>query len=100
MTPLVAAWDGLDIDLLGPLRPPRHPWNLTRFGLIGIRPARRLAESRFQGERARGLFAGVAAHSMLPLEHWGSAAFGLVLGIAGVFVGWPSAVVGAPQLSD
>src|SRR5262249_24177700 len=100
MTPLVAGWDGLDIDLLGPLRPPRHPWNLTRFGLIGIQPARRLAESRFQGERAKGLFAGVAAHSMLPLEHWGSAAFGLVLGIAGHSVGWPIARGGAQKLSD
>ena len=100
MAPLVASWDGLDVDLLGPLRPPRHPWDLARFGLLGIQPARRLAESRFQGERAKGLFAGVAAHSMLPLEHWGSAAFGLVLGIAGHSVGWPIARGGAQKLSD
>src|SRR5215510_1976829 len=53
MTPLVAAWDGLDVDLLGPLRPPRHPWNLTRFGLIGIQPATRLAESRFKGNELK-----------------------------------------------
>ena len=46
------------------------------------------------------LFAGVAAHSMLPLEHWGSAAFGLVLGIAGHSVGWPIARGGAQKLSD
>src|SRR5262245_63963562 len=81
MAPLVAAWDGLDSDLLGPLRPPRHPWNLTRFGLLGIQPARRLAESRFQGERAMGLFAGVAAHSTLPREQWAPARFWLMPGI-------------------
>ena len=100
MAPLVAAWDGLDVDLLGPLRPPRHPWNLARFGLLGIQPARRLAESRFQGERAKGFFAGLAAHSMLPLEHWGSAAFGLVLAITAHAVGWPIARGGAQKLCD
>ena len=99
MAPLVAAWNGLDVDLLGPIRPPRHPWNLARFGLFGIRPARRLAEMRFQGERAKGLFAGLAAHSMLPLEHWGSAAFGLVLAITAHAVGWPIARGGAQKLS-
>jgi phytoene dehydrogenase-like protein len=100
MAPLVAGWNGLDVDLLGPVRVPRHPWNLARFGLLGIQPARRLAESRFEGERAKGLFAGLAAHSMLPLEHWGSAAFGLVLAIAGHAVGWPIARGGAQKVSD
>jgi phytoene dehydrogenase-like protein len=100
MTPLVASWNGLAIDLLGPIRPPRHPWSLARFGLLGIQPARRLAESRFQGERAKALFAGLAAHSMLSLEHWGSAAFGLVLGMAGHAVGWPIARGGAQKLSN
>ena len=99
MAPLVAAWNGLDVDLLGPIRPPRHPWNLARFGLLGIQPAQRLAESRFQGERAKGLFAGLAAHSMLTLEHWGSAAFGLVLAITAHAVGWPIARGGAQKLS-
>ena len=42
----------------------------------------------------------MAAHSMLPLEHWGSAAFGLVLGIAGHAVGWPIARGGAQKLID
>ena len=100
MAPLVERWNGLDIDLLGPIRLPRHPWSLARFGLFGIQPARRLAESHFRGKRARALFAGVAAHSMLPLDHWGSAAFGLVLGIAGHAVGWPVIRGGAQKLTD
>jgi phytoene dehydrogenase-like protein len=54
---------------------------------------------RFQGERAKGLFAGLAAHSMLTLEHWGSAAFGLVLAITAHAVGWPIARGGAQKLS-
>ena len=32
MAPLVADWDRLAFELLGPLRPPRHPIALARFG--------------------------------------------------------------------
>ena len=100
MVPLVAAWNGLAVDLLGPPRFPQAPLNLVRFGFSAIQPARRLAERRFQGEPARGFFAGLAAHSMLPLENWGSAAFGLVLAISGHAVGWPIARGGAQKVTD
>jgi phytoene dehydrogenase-like protein len=98
--PLVSRWDGLDVDILGPPRMPRHPLNLIRFGLSALKPARRFGESLFGGESARALFAGLAAHSMLPLEYWGSAAFGLVLGVTAHAVGWPIVRGGAQQLSD
>jgi phytoene dehydrogenase-like protein len=97
--PLVMSWAGLDVDILGPLRWPRHPLNLLRFGLSAIKPAGRFAESHFRGEPARALFAGLAAHSMLPLDYWGSAAFGLVLGITAHALGWPIVRGGAQQLS-
>ena len=97
--PLVMKWPGLDVDLLGPLRLPRHPLSLLRFGQSAIRPARQFAEGLFQGESARALFAGLAAHSMLPLENWGSAAFGLVLGITAHALGWPIVRGGAQHLS-
>jgi phytoene dehydrogenase-like protein len=100
MGPLVDSWNGLDVDLLGPIRIPSRPWNFARFGLSAIQPARRLAETRFRHEPARALFAGAAAHSMLSLEHWGSAAFGLVLAVSGHSVGWPIVRGGAQKLSD
>ncbi len=100
LAPLVDSWLGLDVDLLGPLRWPRHPGALARFGVLALLPARRLAESRFKGHRARALFAGVAAHSMLPLEAWGSAAFGLVLAVTGHALGWPIARGGSQALAD
>jgi phytoene dehydrogenase-like protein len=89
MKPFVADWDQLKTELLRPLRFPRRPFSLARFGLCALRSARGLAESRFKGERARALFAGIAAHSMLPLDQLASAAVGLVLGIVGHAVGWP-----------
>jgi phytoene dehydrogenase-like protein len=97
--PLVMGWAGLDVDILGPLRWPRHPLNSLRFGLSAIKPGARLAESLFRGEPARALFAGLSAHSMLTLEHWGSAAFGLVLAIIAHALGWPIVRGGAQQLS-
>ena len=97
--PLVSDWDKLTVDILGPLRFPRHPLVTARFGLTGLRSARSVAQARFRGERARALFAGLAAHSILPLERPLSAAFGLVLGAAGHAVGWPMPWGGAQRIS-
>src|SRR5262245_29416941 len=69
MAPLVADADGLVDGLLGPLRLPRHPLALARFGVFGLLPARWLAERFFRGEAARGLFAGLAAHSKIGRAH-------------------------------
>jgi phytoene dehydrogenase-like protein len=46
------------------------------------------------------LFAGIAAHGMLPLARRPSAAFGLVLGAMAHRVGWPLPKGGAQSLSD
>ncbi|MBI4639575.1 MAG: NAD(P)/FAD-dependent oxidoreductase [Candidatus Tectomicrobia bacterium] len=100
MGPLVADSDKLLDELLGPLRPPRHPFALARFGLRAIRSARGLAESYFQGDRARGLFAGIAAHSILPLEYPLTASFGLLLGMLGHSVGWPLPRGGSQKIAD
>ena len=98
--PLVADWPRLADGLLGPFRPPRHPIAMARFGLRAVRPARRLAEGRFKEERARALFAGLAAHSFLPLERPLSAAFALVLGTTGHAIGWPLPKGGSQQISN
>ncbi len=98
--PLVKDWPKLTDDLLGPLRLPRHPLVTARFGLTGLRSALSVAQSRFGGERARALFAGLAAHSILPLERPVSAAIGLVLGASGHAVGWPMPRGGAQRIAD
>lgn len=97
---LAADWPLLENALLGPPKWPRHPLALARFGLRALRPARRLAEGWFKGARARALFAGLAAHSFLPLEKVPSAAFGLVLGITGHAIGWPVPRGGAQRIAD
>jgi phytoene dehydrogenase-like protein len=100
MEPVVTDWDRLTSSLLGPPRVPRHPFALARFGLRAIRSARGLAESVFEGEKARGLFAGNAAHSFLPLEKPPSASFGLILGALGHVNGWPFPRGGSQKIAD
>jgi phytoene dehydrogenase-like protein len=96
-----ARWDTLAPDLLGPiLRVPRHPLAYAAFGLRGAWPAAGLARAVFRTERARGLFAGLAAHATLPLEKPFTAAFALVLGMAAHAVGWPLPRGGSQRIAD
>lgn len=100
MEPLVANWDFLASDLLGPLRLPQHPLLMARFGLLAIRSATGLSSKLFKGEKAPALFAGLAAHSMMPLDKSLTAAFGLILGILGHAVGWPIPKGGSQKIAD
>jgi len=100
MAPLVANWNYLQAELLGPLRFPRHPLALARFGRHALRSASGLARSIFRTERARALLAGLAAHSILPLEQLSTAAIGLVLGIVGHVAGWPIPRGGSQRIAN
>jgi phytoene dehydrogenase-like protein len=98
--PLADNWGKLADDILAPLHIPRHPLLLARFATSALRSAKGLAEGLFAEEPARALFAGLAAHSFLPLEKSVSAAFGLVLGVTGHSVGWPLARGGSQRISN
>ncbi|MGH7718782.1 MAG: phytoene desaturase family protein, partial [Gemmatimonadaceae bacterium] len=89
MDPFVERWAELLPELLAPLRFPRHPVLMARFGLRALRSASGLLTSQFRGEPARALLAGSSAHSMIPLTAAGSAAFGLVLALSAHVDGWP-----------
>jgi phytoene dehydrogenase-like protein len=98
---IVDAWPKLETAILGPaLRIPSHPFALARFGLSAIQPAAQLARRRFSTPGARALFAGIAAHGMLPLDQRPTAAFGLVLGASAHVAGWVFPRGGAQSLTD
>jgi phytoene dehydrogenase-like protein len=101
MKPLARDWEKLADEFLQPmLHLPRHPIALARFGIPAICPTTFLAKSLFRHEPARALFAGIAAHSFLPLEAPVSSAFALVLGLAGHAVGWPIPRGGSQQIAN
>jgi len=73
---------------------------MLRFGLHAIRSATGFSRGRFVGERARALFAGCAAHSMLPLERKLTAALGLIFCFTGHVEDWPVARGGSAAITQ
>lgn len=101
MRPFVERAQDVIADVLAPpLRVPRHPLLMARFALSGLRSALGLVRARFEDDRACAFFAGMAAHTTLPLDHAPSAAFGLVLALAGHTAGWPIARGGSRRIAD
>jgi len=101
MKPLVGNWENLSAEFLQPmLHLPRHPIALAKFGMRALFPATLVAKVLFKNKPARALFAGIAAHSFLPLESIVSSAFALVLGSAGHAVGWPIPHRGSQAISN
>lgn len=99
VAPFVRRWADFAGHVLdSPLRPPRAPFLMARFGLLGMRSAEGLARA-FRTPEARALLAGNAAHSALPLDAPLGAGVGLVLMVAGHAVGWPSPRGGAGALT-
>lgn len=99
MSPWPARWEGLCEDALAPLGIPSHPFWMAEFGLSAFRAAESLAKGRFKDNSARALFAGLAGHSVIPLDMAPSAAIGVMLGIAGHAVGWPMPRGGSSSIS-
>lgn len=98
--PLVRHWQEIARFILGPLSLPQQPFALARFGLPALASAEALAHWRFREARTRGFFAGMAAHSMLPLTRPSSAAVGLVMGMFGHALGWPLPRGGSQRLAE
>jgi phytoene dehydrogenase-like protein len=100
LAPFLVEPHAMMADLLAPLRIPKHPLRMLRFGLQAIRSASGLARGRFRGERARALFAGCAAHSILPLEARLSAAVGIVFCLTGHIEAWPIVAGGSAAIGS
>jgi phytoene dehydrogenase-like protein len=99
--PYAGHWNEFASEVLRPVSLfPRHPFLMARFGLSAFRSARSIARSHFRGERARALFAGMAAHSFMSLDAPLSAAFGIILAASAHAVGWPIPRGGAQALTN
>jgi phytoene dehydrogenase-like protein len=86
-------------ETLKPIRIPKHPVLVARFGLTALRSCEATVK-RFQTPEARALFAGCAAHAILPLDCLGTAAFGLMLALSAHAVGWPCVREGSIRIIE
>jgi phytoene dehydrogenase-like protein len=108
--PIAQSWRSVEQLLLAPFPlDARAPLRVLRdLGLVNsartlraaFAPAKSVAERLFSADRARALYAGNAAHSMLPLERRPSSAFALALLVLGHAVGWPFPRGGSQSLAD
>ncbi|TVQ02988.1 MAG: NAD(P)/FAD-dependent oxidoreductase [Balneolaceae bacterium] len=96
---LIENWEKLTDDFLGPLRFPKNPLKLASFGLKGLQPASHF-QKKFQTRRAKALFAGMAAHSILPLNSFATSAVALVFFGSAHTGGWPLAKSGSQSLAN
>lgn len=100
MKTLVNDWPKIAADVLSPqLKLPAHPISLARFGIKGLTPATYMAK-KFETPAARALWAGMAAHSMLPLTSLMTSAIGMVLLACGHVGNWPIAKGGSQQIAN
>ena len=101
LAPLVRDCGTLTDLLLSSIRqpPPHLGTGLASFGLNGLRSAAALAR-RFRTPEARALFAGAAAHGMIPLTAPPTGAVGLMLTSLAHAVGWPVAEGGSARITD
>jgi len=93
-------WDALLEDILAPPHVPRHPLLLAKFGSVAMWPAKQTAFALFSGSAARAYFAGLAVHSILPLEWAPSGAFGWIFALAALATGWPLPRGGAQSITN
>jgi phytoene dehydrogenase-like protein len=99
LQPVVNDWPLIAADVLGPLHYPKHPFAMARFGLKALTSATYLSNN-FTTEKAKGLFAGMAAHAMQPLSNIDTSAIALVLMVNGHLRGWPLPKGGTQNLAN
>ena len=96
---IVEQWDTIGSEIGRPLLSvPRRPGALLKVR-NGILPAAAISY-RFRDERTRALFAGISAHSTMPLTSGMTASAGILLGALAHVNGWPLVDGGSAAITD
>jgi phytoene dehydrogenase-like protein len=99
MQPIVRDWPRIAPDVLAPLHFLKYRFAMASFGLKALTSASHLSK-RFKTEEAKGLLAGMAAHSIQPLTNIATSAEALVLMAAAHLKGWPIPKGGSNQIAN
>ena len=98
---LVNNWPKIEDVTSGPFSFfPKHPFAAAAFGINALKSAMSIARSRFATEEARALIAGLAAHSLEPLDATGTGAAAIVFPAVGHIYGWPIPRGGTQKIAD
>jgi phytoene dehydrogenase-like protein len=100
MWPLVSQWELLMEQFLGPLSLPKKPLLAARLAVPSLLPASVVARTLFRGQAARAVFAGMAGHSMLPMDRLVTGGFGVMLSLLAHAVGYPLVEGGSQRVTE
>ena len=98
--PIVAQWENALDDLLAPFHIPRHPLLYAGGRVADGRTGHAAGVHAFAANGRALVIAGMAGHSVLPLERPPTGAFGLLLSLLAQTVGWPVAKGGTQSIAD
>lgn len=98
-TDLQNDWTRLKEAILGPLRFPNEPFAYIKFGMKAL-PSALSTAKKFRSKKARGLWAGLAAHAIQPLSNFTTSAVGIVLALTAHERGWPIIKGGSQYLAN
>ena len=93
-------YKNLITDCLKPLGIPNDPLLMFKFGIKGLQPAIYFANNTFKTEEAKALFAGCAAHSILPLNKLFTSAVGLIFLVTAHIENWAFPKGGSVKIAE
>jgi phytoene dehydrogenase-like protein len=96
---LVDAWSEVSKIILGGLQFPKRPLAMARLGWNAIQPASKVAQ-KLSTKKGRAVLAGMAGHSMLPLDQRVTGGFGVILWATSYAIGWPFAAGGSQSIAN
>ena len=97
---LVKEWPSVCSAFLGPLHTSAYSNAKARFAYYALSSGIHFAKHQFNTNAARSVFAGMAAHSMLPLNKLTTSSIAIVLNILAHINGWPLPKGGAQQITN
>jgi phytoene dehydrogenase-like protein len=99
-SPLVKEWPSIRSAFVGPLHLSTYSPIKAKFASYALTSGNYFAKHHFTTTAAQSMFAGMAAHSMLPLDKLTSSSIGVVLNTVAHINGWPLPRGGAQQITN
>ncbi len=99
-SPLVKNWESVRSAFLGPLHLSPYSNAKARFAYYALSSAVHFAKNQFDTEAAQAVFAGMGAHTLLPLDTLTTTSMAIVLNMMAHVNAWPVPKGGAQQITN
>ena len=99
-SPLIKEWPSIRSTFVGPLHVSAYSNAKVKFAYYALSSGIHFAKNQFTTNAAQSVFAGMAAHSMLPLDKLTTSSIAIVLNLMAHINGWPLPKGGAQQITN